>query len=180
MKLSTLFIILFAISPLIHAKCIDIFYLPTCPHCEQALNFLYNISEEYNLTINEYNIENPNVSRIFSSLSNYYNSSLGVPLIFIGNETFLGFAYGNTSQQINNRISIGYSAQLLKALQNAGNVCPILPNNISCRNCYTTVLPNEAKKLSESNFLTNIFEVIAVAVLVIVAAFLAIKIGRRK
>ncbi|MGC9099039.1 MAG: glutaredoxin family protein [Candidatus Micrarchaeia archaeon] len=180
MKLGALLAMLFAISPLAYAKCIDIFYLPTCPHCEQALDFFYNISQEYNLTINEYNVENPNVSKVFSSLSDYYNSSGGVPLIFIGNEAFLGFAYGNTSQQLNNRISIGYSAQLLKALQNAGNVCPVLPNNISCRNCYTTVLPNEAKKLNESDFFTNMFEIIVVVVLVIVAIFLAIKIGRRK
>ncbi len=180
MKLGALLAMLFAISPLAYAKCIDIFYLPTCPHCEQALDFFYNISQEYNLTINEYNVENPNVSKVFSSLSDYYNSSGGVPLIFIGNEAFLGFAYGNTSQQLNNRISIGYSAQLLKALQNAGNACPILPNNISCRNCYTTVLPNEAKKLNESDFFTNMFEIIVVVVLVIVAIFLVIKIGRRK
>jgi len=180
MKSHILLAMLFAISPLAYAKCIDIFYLPTCPHCEQALGFFYNISQEYNLTINEYNVENPNASRIFSSLSDYYNSSGGVPLIFIGNEAFLGFAYGNMSQQLNNMISIGYSAQLLKALQNAGNVCPVLPNNISCRNCYTTVLPNEAKKLNESDFFTNMFEIIVVFVLVIVAIFLAIKIGRRK
>jgi len=180
MKSHILLAILFGISSLAYAKCIDIFYLPTCPHCEQALGFFYNISQEYNLTINEYNIENPNVSKIFTSLSNYYNSSGGVPLIFIGNNTFLGFAYGNASQQLNSKISIGYSVQLLKALQNTGNMCPSLPNNISCTNCYTTVLPEEAKKFSKSDFLINIFEVIIVAVLVIAAILLAIKIGRRK
>ncbi|MGC8662501.1 MAG: glutaredoxin family protein [Candidatus Micrarchaeia archaeon] len=179
MKLFTLIFAFLVVSSLVYATCIDIFYLPSCPHCEQALSFFYNISQNYNLTINEYNVENPNVTALFRYLSNYYNSSAGVPLIFIGNETFLGFAYGNISQQVNSKLSIGYSSQLTSALKNSGNSCPVLPNNLSCKNCYTQVLPNEAKKLKNSNFLTNIYEAILVAVLIIIAIFLVLKIRRK-
>jgi len=172
------FFILF--SQLANARCIDIFYLPTCPHCEDALSFFYNISSSYNLTLHEYNVENPDVTPLFYNLSNYYNSGGGVPLIIIGNKAFLGFAYGNaTFQQANSKLSIGYSAQLLSALENlTNNSCPVLPFNSSAK--YTVITPTEAKSLQGKSKIINALIYILLFIMILVAIYIAIAIKRAK
>ena len=169
------------LSQLASARCIDIFYLPTCPHCEAALSFLYNISSSYNLTLHEYSVENPDVIPLFYNLSNYYNSGGGVPLIIIGNKAFLGFAYVNATygQQANSKLYIGYSAQLLSALDNlTNNSCPALPFNLSAK--YTVVTPAEAKSLQEKGKIINALTYILLFILILAAIYIAFAIKKTK
>ncbi|MGB9732351.1 MAG: hypothetical protein ACPLYE_00410 [Candidatus Micrarchaeales archaeon] len=161
-----------------YGKCIGIFYLPSCPHCEQALSFFYNISPTYNITLHEYNVENMSVLPIFTNLSKYYNSGGGVPLILIGNLAFLGFAYGNGSQQINNNLSIGYSGQLLQAINQANDSCPAILQN-SCKNCYKVVTPSDAKLIQEKSSANSITLYIVLALLIFIAVYIAFKKIRR-
>lgn len=168
--LSIFILALISISQLANAKCIDIFYLPTCPHCEQALSFLYNISTAYNITLHEYNVENTSVIPVFVNLSNYYSSGEGVPLIFVGNSAFIGFLYGNGSQQANPKLYIGYSSQLLNAINSANDSCPTLP--FSCNSCYTVVAPQTAKKMQADENIYNVATAILLVVLIVAAAYL--------
>jgi len=182
MNLKYLLPILFILfSQLAYAKCIDIFYSPTCPHCEDALGFFYNVSSTYNITLHEYNVENPDVTPLFYNLSNYYTSGGGVPLIIIGSKTFLGFAYGHATygEPTNSKLSIGYSAQLLSALENlSSNSCPVLPFNSSAK--YTIITPTEAKSLQAKSNITSILIYLLLFILLIFALYIIVAIKRAK
>ncbi|MEM3211696.1 MAG: hypothetical protein QXR85_00030 [Candidatus Micrarchaeaceae archaeon] len=170
-----------------NARCVDIFYNPTCPHCEQELSFLYNISQKYNLTINQYDVLNQKVMPLFLNLSAYYNSSGDVPLTLVNNSAFVGFAYGNATQQVNQRLSMGFSNSILNAIVSSGNSCPTFfaLSTIACKanstSCATVITPSQARlKLQDSNEI-EIFEIalLVIAIFAAVLVVLSIKRGHR-
>ncbi|MGC8676514.1 MAG: hypothetical protein ACP5T3_03320 [Candidatus Micrarchaeia archaeon] len=176
--------IVFLMFAAINAKCLYIFYNPTCPHCEQELGFLYNISPQYNLTIHKFDVLNSNVTPLFLNLSAYYNSSGDVPLTFIGNEAFVGFAYGNASESVNPRLDMGFSSSILRALSSAGNSCPVLMPlsalscNINSTSCASVVTPSEAKSLANSYNQHALLEALALAIAVAAAIAIALQIKK--
>ena len=168
----------------INARCLYIFYNPTCPHCQDEMNFLYNISQKYNLTIHQFNVLNPNVTPLFLNLSAYYNSSGDVPLTFVGNEAFVGFTYGNISESVNPRLDMGFSGAILRAIDAAGNSCPnpipisAFSCNASSTRCATVVSPGKAQSLLKDNEYANYAQYVALVLAVIAAIALARRMKR--
>ncbi len=164
-----------------NARCIDIFYDPSCPHCQQALSFLYNISDRYNLTINEFNVENPRVLPLFDNLSKRYNTGFSVPLILVNNTVFVGFAYGNATTKTNATFQLGYSNAILSAIEKSGPECPstLAIDSIACsaneQGCATIVTPEKAKSLLYMNSLTSAGEYAGIGILTAILLFLAYK-----
>ncbi|MGC8629059.1 MAG: hypothetical protein ACP5T4_02515 [Candidatus Micrarchaeia archaeon] len=165
-----------------HAHCIDVFYDPSCPHCQDELSFLYNISQTYNVTINEFNVENPKAMGLFENLSKAYNSSGSVPLTFIGDYAFVGFTYGNATQYINSKLLLGYSQQILDAIKSSGNECPsvLSISSIACSpsnpQCANVVTPSQAKVLSDDNKIMNLLDYVVLALALLAAVYLGSKI----
>jgi len=181
---AVLFGLAFLMFGLANARCVYIFYNPTCPHCDEELSFLYNISGRYNLTINEYDVLNSNVTPLFTNLSQYYSSGGDVPLTFIGNSAFVGFTYGNSSVNVNSRLKLGYSGALLAAIQNSSNACPSLPIPYSCpinsTSCATKVTPQQAQRLAADSGVWAIASVVIVVILALAFVFLALRLRSRR
>jgi len=76
-------------------------------------------------------------------------------------------------------LSIGYSAQLLSALENlTNNSCPVLPFNSSAK--YTVVTPTEAKSLQGRDEIINALTYVLLFILILAAVYVAIAIKRAK
>jgi len=180
---SIAFGIAFVLLNIVGARCIDVFYNPTCPHCQEELNFLYGISRTYNLTINKFDVLNSNVFPLFENLSTKYNSSGDVPLSFVGNSVFVGFAYGNLTEYVNPNLQMGFSSAIISAIQNSGPSCPnIAPlNSITCNGTIcSAVTPQQAIENASVNNLANLASGIGLVAAVAAAVLLLRSITKRR
>ncbi len=175
--------IAFMLVNLAGARCIDVFYNPTCPHCQEELNFLYGISKTYNLTINEFDVLNQNVLPLFENLSREYNSSGDVPLAFVGNYAFVGFAYGNSTEYVNPRLQLGFSSAIISAIQKSGSECPniLSLNSFVCSSATCSVVtPQQAEAKASANYLLDIAYGVGFVIAIVAAVVLARSIVRRR
>jgi len=110
--------------------CVFFFYSIGCPHCAQAKPFLQQLAQKYPIDLHEFEVGNPENSNLWRQVCNKYNTqSVGVPMTFIGDKVFVGFAYGD--QEIFNsqyNAFIGYSSVIEKAIkeyvEKGGVACP--------------------------------------------------------
>lgn len=110
-----LFFILFIISlDKTSAKEVNVymFYGKTCPHCEEALNYLESIKEKYNLNILKYEVwENEENKRIMKTVADAIDINVsGVPFCVIDNTGIVGYSNGVTDDI--------YKYHILKAAKN--------------------------------------------------------------
>jgi len=77
---------------------LDLFYSPTCPHCQAENKFLDNIEGKYEgLIINRYVAADPKNLDLLLSLAKKYGAEKhlgGVPLTFLGEDFFIGYNSG--------------------------------------------------------------------------------------
>ena len=110
--------------------CVFFFYSSGCPHCAQAKPFLQQLAQKYPIDLHEFEVSNPDNSNLWYQISKKYKTQpIGVPMTFIGDKVFIGFAYGD--QEIFNseyNAFIGYSSIIEKAIkeyvEKGGVGCP--------------------------------------------------------
>jgi len=110
--------------------CVFFFYSSGCPHCAQAKPFLQQLAQKYPIDLHEFEVSNPENSNLWHQMCKKYNTQpVGVPMTFIGDKVFVGFAYGD--QEIFNpqyNAFIGYSSVIEKAIkeyvEKGGVGCP--------------------------------------------------------
>lgn len=84
-----------------------LFYGNGCPHCAKERDYLQQIAKKYpQLKVVEYEIYyNLKNNTLLQKVANQLNTDAGgVPFLVIGEEYFIGFAEGITSQEIENKI----------------------------------------------------------------------------
>lgn len=76
---------------------IYLFHSDTCPHCQEELGALDNLSLEYdNIRIYKYEIGSDENIRLLDEVANLYDTQVtGVPFTVIGDKYFKGFSYEN-------------------------------------------------------------------------------------
>lgn len=77
---------------------LHIFWAKGCPHCEKALEFLAPLPQTYpGLVIHQHEVSNnqANLDQLISIASAHNIKEVGVPLLVLGDEVFIGF--GETS-----------------------------------------------------------------------------------
>ncbi|MBN2881394.1 hypothetical protein JXM83_05065 [Candidatus Woesearchaeota archaeon] len=115
-KLFILFLIVLFFVNTVYSLDVTIYHDEKCGACKSALNFLHNISEDYNLTVNEYEISSSSSNRIAfeETLQKFNSQKYGVPTIVIGNdELIVGFS-DRISQDIIESINRHSSKQEIK------------------------------------------------------------------
>jgi len=108
----------------------SLFYSSGCPHCAQERPFLQQLLQKYPIDLHEFEVGNPDNSNLWYQICDKYNTQpVGVPMTFIGDKVFVGFAYGD--QEIFNsqyNAFIGYSSVIEKAIkeyvEKGGVGCP--------------------------------------------------------
>lgn len=89
----------------IHVAQLHFFYSETCPHCHAEQKFLDRMGEKYSdLTVKRYNVGDPSTKMTRERYLQQYNVPKNqwglVPLTFVGNEYFVGFAENPTGKDI--------------------------------------------------------------------------------
>ena len=121
-----LFMLLFVIILLqsVSANDVDvhIFHGKGCPHCGSAIDFLDSLEKE-NLEIIKHEVYFDDDEReLFQKLADNYGykqEDIGVPMIFIGNESFLGFN-DNIGEDIENSIDYCLTNECIDPLSRVG------------------------------------------------------------
>jgi len=133
--LTLLIVGLCLLTPIVKAEdkvCVYIFYGKTCPHCAQEKSFLEELKTKYpQLEVHEFEVYFDSESRqLFEKISEaYHTQSSGVPMTFIGERAFIGFAEGNTEiYDSKSNAYVGYSAVIEKTIKDyideGGVDCP--------------------------------------------------------
>jgi len=135
-KLMLLFFIFsfFLISSIVRAEdkvCIYFFYGQGCPHCAEEETFLEELKQKYPVDVKEFEVYyNDENKKIFENISKAFNTvTSGVPMTFIDNRAFIGFAKGNLEiYDPRYNAYIGYSEaienQIRKCIEIGGCDCP--------------------------------------------------------
>ena len=145
--------------------CIYFFYSSKCPHCAQEKPFLEELKQKYPIELHEFEISNQDNSNLWYQICNKYRTQpVGVPMTFIGDKVFVGFAYGD--QEIYNsqyNAYIGYSNVIEKTVkeyvEKGGAACP---SQISA-----LITKNSSAKISQLMLIVLILSVFAVAIAVL-------------
>ncbi len=99
-----LFIVLifFSFNFKIKAKEVNVyvFYGNTCPHCEEARDYLNTVKSKYNLNLVEYEVwNNGDNKEIMNDVANYLDINVrGVPFVVIDNTPIIGYSSNTTNQ----------------------------------------------------------------------------------
>jgi glutaredoxin len=133
--------------------CVFLFYSRGCPHCAEAKPFLQQLSQKYPIDLNEFEVGNPDNSRLWYQISNKYKTQpIGVPMTFIGDKVFIGFAYGD--QEIFNskyNAFIGYSSVIERTIkeyvEKGGVACPYEISTSSTTNQPFTSITHSVNRL---------------------------------
>ncbi len=95
-------LILFSFSFKIKAKEVNVyvFYGNTCPHCEEARDYLNSVKIKYDLNLVEYEVwDNVNNKEIMKDVANYLDINVrGVPFVVINNTPIIGYSSNTTNQ----------------------------------------------------------------------------------
>ena len=110
--------------------CIHFFYSSGCPHCAQEKPFLHQLAQKYPIELHEFEVGDPKNTELWRQISDKYKTQpVGVPMTFIGDKVFIGFAYGD-QEIFNSRLNayVGYSNIIEKTIkeyaEKGGVVCP--------------------------------------------------------
>lgn len=102
--INTLFIftMFLAFNMKVEAKSVNVymFYGKTCPHCEEALNYLNSIKDKYNLKIYSYEVwYDSDNKKIMNNIANFLDVNIkGVPFAIIDNTSISGYTDGITDE----------------------------------------------------------------------------------
>ncbi len=84
------------------AKSVNVymFYGKTCPHCEEALDYLNSIKKKYDLKIYKYEVWNDfENKKIMNDIASFMDVNVrGVPFTIIDNTAIFGYAKGSTEE----------------------------------------------------------------------------------
>ncbi len=111
--------------------CVYLFYGATCPHCAQERPFLRELMNKYPIELHEFEVYfNKTNAELWNQISSKYGTEpSGVPMTFIGDKVFIGFAYGDT-EFFDPRYNayVGYSGVIEKTIkeyvERGGIGCP--------------------------------------------------------
>ncbi|MCQ2562091.1 MAG: hypothetical protein MJ158_00515 [Alphaproteobacteria bacterium] len=95
MKLLKLLFVLFLCPMVANGADLTIYYLPSCPHCHHAKDFIQNrlVYEYASLEVTEVNVgEKENIEEFRAALQKCKYDRGGVPVIVIGDKCFQGYA----------------------------------------------------------------------------------------
>jgi thiol-disulfide isomerase/thioredoxin len=114
------------------AVCIYFFYGETCPHCAQEKPFLNSLKSKYpQIELHSFEVYfNKENQKLWENTSKAYGAvASGVPMTFIGNKVFIGFAEGDSKiYDSGNKAYVGYSGvieETIKEYVNTGGAeCP--------------------------------------------------------
>ncbi len=104
MFLISLFIILlfFSFSFKVDAKEVNVYFFhgKTCPHCEEASEYLNSIKDKYDLNIIKYEVwYNEDNKEIMNDIADYLDFNVrGVPFVIIDNTPITGYSSGVTDE----------------------------------------------------------------------------------
>ncbi len=177
------------IMPVVRAKdevCVYLFYGKTCPHCTEEKSFLEELKTKYpQLEVHEFEIYfNSEDRQLFERLvETYHTSSSGVPMTFIGEKAFIGFAKGNTEiYDSRSNAYVGYSGIIEKTIKDyideGGVDCPSTTISVTIPENSTEVsdLP-VTPILNDSNIWIILIPVVAIGIIgLLVYRFKLIKI----
>lgn len=169
--------------PIVKAQdkvCLYIFYGKTCPHCAEEKSFLGELKTKYpQLEVHEFEVYfNSENRQIFERLTEtYHTSSSGVPMTFIGERAFIGFAQGDTEiYDSRSNAYVGYSGVIEKTIKDyidkGGVACPSTSSTITIPENTTEVLDLPVTPVS-NNFIFYI--VIAFVIFIVIIGFLTYK-----
>jgi len=178
-KLLLGFFIFMLVIPFVISKnttCVYFFYGATCPHCAQEKPWLKELKGKYpELEVHEFEVYfNETNKKIWREVCEEYNTTpMGVPMTFIGNKVFIGFAEGN-SEVYDGRYGayVGYSGfmenTIKEYIRSGGVKCP--------KTLFSISTPVEDKK---SNYVW-FFIILGIIILIFVTftKFVHIKIKR--
>lgn len=95
-------LLFFSFSFKIDAKEVNvyIFYGKTCPHCEEAREYLNSIKNKYDLNLVEYEVWNDTGNKeIMNDVADYLDINVrGVPFVVIDNTPIIGYSSNTTNQ----------------------------------------------------------------------------------
>lgn len=95
-----LFVFFFSFCEKVTAKEVNVymFYGKTCPHCEEAYEYLNGIKDEYDLNIIRYEVWNDSENKeIMNDIASYLDvNPTGVPFTIIDNTPIFGYSKGVT------------------------------------------------------------------------------------
>jgi len=145
--------------------CIYFFYSSKCPHCAQEKPFLEELKQKYPIELHEFEISNQDNSNLWYQICNKYRTQpVGVPMTFIGDKVFVGFAHGD--QEIFNpqyNAYIGYSNVIEKTIkeyvEKGGAACPSEISGL--------IIKNSSTKISQLTLIVLILSIFAVAITVL-------------
>jgi thiol-disulfide isomerase/thioredoxin len=144
--------------------CVFLFYSNGCPHCAQERPFLQQLLQKYPIDLHEFEVGNPDNSNLWYQISNKYKTQpIGVPMTFIGDKVFIGFAYGD-QEVFNSQYNafIGYSSVIEKAIkeyvEKGGAGCPSEISPSSAINQTFTLISQSAN--SSINLHSNIILIV--------------------
>lgn len=166
--------------------CVYLFYGKTCPHCAEEKSFLEELKTKYpQLEVHEFEIYfNSEDRQLFERLiETYHTSSSGVPMTFIGEKAFIGFAEGNTEiYDSRSNAYVGYSGIIEKTIKDyvdeGGVDCPSTTTSVTIPENSTEVsdLP-VTPILNDSNIWIILIPVVAIGIIgLLVYRFKLIKI----
>lgn len=108
-----------------------LFYLSTCPHCHEELEWLDSIEKQYpylNIIKHEVREDNSLYEKVVEKMGiNDYH----VPLTIIGNDYIIGYSAGKNSELTNliKKYSTFSSCDVVKTIENNGNIDNCKKNN---------------------------------------------------
>ena len=96
------FLIIFSFGCKLSAKEVNVymFYGSTCPHCEEALNYLESIKDKYDLNIIKYEVwSNQENKEKMKNIADFLDVNVsGVPFVIIDNTAIFGYSKGVTDE----------------------------------------------------------------------------------
>jgi len=158
--------------------CVFLFYSSGCPHCAQERPFLQQLLQKYPIDLHEFEVGNPDNSNLWYQISKKYKTQpIGVPMTFIGDKVFIGFAYGD-QEVFNSQYNafIGYSSVIEKAIkeyvEKGGVGCPSEISPSSTINQPFTPISQPAN--SSINLPSNIISIV-ILIIAIGAIFVLLR-----
>lgn len=96
------FIVFFSFNSHALAKTVNVyvFYGQTCPHCEEAREYLKSVKDKYDINLIEYEVwYNKDNMEIMNDVAQYLDINVkGVPFVIINNTPIVGYSSSSTSQ----------------------------------------------------------------------------------
>jgi thiol-disulfide isomerase/thioredoxin len=149
--------------------CIYFFYGETCPHCAQEKPFLQEMVKKYpEIELHSFEVYfNKENQKLWENISKAYGTvASGVPMTFIGDKVFIGFAEGDSKiYDPRYKAYVGYSGvieETIKEYVNSGTECPSFQSSGSYPNSFFTPRKSQTTFNEVIMYIAGIMVIIAV------------------